>query len=134
MKLKLKKNLKVLFIVACGLICLSYVFYLIAKTYEKNLVAQLNDDWLSRTTLVADEDVPVIEWVEDSITSKGIDSFVCLDRNCDEIKYLVHTTWPILWNARYWWKSRLGGGIFIQTSKSSLRNIIVRKPIQVYIS
>jgi hypothetical protein len=94
------------------LLMLSYIPYKIAIEYEKGLTKDLNDNWLSRTRLVESNELPLIEWEEDSVTSKGFNSFTFLDETCVDIKYLVHTRWPLPISSYYWWKSRLGGDYF----------------------
>ncbi len=109
------------------LIITSYIVYLVAINYERYLTRQLNVDWLSRTSLLSPDEVPMIEWEEDSLSSNGIESFVLLDEDCDDIKYLVHTRWPLTIQSYYWWKSRLGDDYFFTNKQGGKPKYYVEK-------
>ena len=104
----------VLKLIAIGILIL--VFYRVSLSlayrgvvlYERSLSKSLNEEWLSRTSLLAPEDIPQVDWVEDSLTSKGFNSFLYLDKNCEEVRKLNHALWPINSSNYYWWKARLG--------------------------
>lgn len=120
-----KRHIKRIAAIGLTLVVLSLIPYWIAVFYQNRLTRQLNDDWLSRTSLLNSEEVPLITWVEDSVTSKGFNSFVLLDETCDDINYLVHTRWPLPIKSYYWWKSRLGGDYFFTNKRedSPLYNV-----------
>ncbi len=122
-----KKLLKVVLIIGCSLLFFSIAIYLVAVNYERSLIKDLNNEWLSKTTLVDSCDVPHIEWIEDAKTSHGFDSFVYLDEKCDDIKYLVFTRWPIPLSSYYWWKSRMGGEYFYTNTQKKDPEYLVER-------
>ncbi len=114
-KVKSRKRLKVLLISVSALILLLILpkaIYKAETLYERYATKKYNEFWLSRISLINDEDFPVIEWEEDTETSKGMKSFLLLDRNSEEVKNIVHTKWPLDFSMYYWWKSRFGGDYF----------------------
>ena len=127
MKFHSGKLFRRIIIAGLVLIALSYMVYLVAIKYERNLTSQLNEDWLNRTVLLSPEEVPSVEWKEDTVTSKGFNSFVLLDEDCDDINYLVHTHWPLSFKSYYWWKSRLGGEYFFTNTQNGQPKYRVEK-------
>lgn len=67
---------------------------------------KLSNEWLERIEHVKQKDIPVINWVEDTQRSYGLDSFYCLDQYSDDIRQLLHRSYDVVRNDKLWFISK----------------------------
>ena len=61
-------------------------------------------EWLTRVRRVDESELPNVEWVEDKVSSKGVESFYLLDNFADEVRPL--SDWPLQYNPKVWWDAK----------------------------
>lgn len=66
----------------------------------------LSKEWYERVTRITEEDMPQIEWEEDSISSQGVNSFYCLDQQSDDVRSLLMPEWNLPYDKSLWWNAR----------------------------
>lgn len=127
----------------CGLwpsLCLSIIFYLVLIPILKNglwqyLVVQQyinpltkrfvmwinlwhvrkkSKDWYKRITIIKGEDIPQVEWQEDTDSSRGIDSFYCLDQQADDVRSLLSKDWDLVHDKLAWPLAQYTGEYFFK--------------------
>ena len=74
--------------------------------YASKRAKRLTQLWLNRTAKC--EDIPMVEWEEDKQTSKGINSFYCLDQQSDDTRPLLMSEWNLQHDKTMWWRSQFG--------------------------
>lgn len=97
----------------------------VAKLMNKYTFYQsknLSEDWYSRVQEILGGQIPKIEWVEDSASSKGINSLWCLDQQADDVRPLLMKEWNLPYDKSVWWNSH-------QTGKCTFQPSIAPSPI-----
>ena len=85
------------------------IFRLFSK-WQYHKFRSLSSDWYNRIEVVSDcqegEEIPNIQWVEDTATSKGIDSLYCLDQQADEVRPLLIKDWGLPYDKTQWFMAK----------------------------
>jgi len=92
----------------------SYLYYLklitpnftdrVINHFMREKARRKSAEWLNRVRRVDESELPNVEWVEDNISSKGVESFYLLDNYADEVRPL--TDWPCLFDPKVWWDAK----------------------------
>ena len=92
----------------------SYVYYLKMTTprITSRVISRLmflkgrkdSHFWFSKIQRVNESEIPSLNWVEDSVTSKGLDSFYLLDNYADEVRPL--SDWSLPYDPKIWWDAK----------------------------
>ena len=98
----------------------------IADKYIEYHSKQLSNEWFNRVKQISEEEIPLVEWEEDSITSKGINSFYCLDQQSDDVRPLLIDEWKLPYDKQAWWNSHKSGEYLLapELSPSPIYNIV----------
>lgn len=98
----------------------------IADKYVEYHSKQLSNEWFNRVKQISEEEIPLVEWEEDSITSKGINSFYCLDQQSDDVRPLLIDEWKLPYDKQAWWNSHKSGEYLLapELSPSPIYNIV----------
>lgn len=88
----------------------------VRRIYDK----KLSKEWFERIVKIDEAELPSIEWVEDSLTSKSLDSFYCLDQQSDDIRPMLQADWNLPCNKDAWWNARRNGKYFFTPALSPL--------------
>lgn len=74
---------------------------ILQSTYLALRVKSLSEEWFEKVSYLDVEDIPDIEWKEDSTTAEGLNSFFCLDEFADEVRGIIS-------NDLKWYKTHFG--------------------------
>lgn len=85
----------------------------IANKYVEYHSKRLSKEWFDRVKQISEEVIPAIEWEEDTITSKGTNSFYCLDQQSDDVRPLLMEGWNLPYDKQVWWNSHNSGEYFL---------------------
>ena len=75
-------------------------------------------EWYNRVVKIAEDDFPSIDWVEDTVSSKGINSFYCLDQQSDDVRPLLMKDWNLPCDKTLWWRAIQTGDYLFEPDKS----------------
>lgn len=78
----------------------------------------LSKEWFERIERIEEKDLPSIDWVEDSVSSQGINSFYCLDQQSDDVRSLLMKDWNLPYDKTLWWKAMQTGEYLFAPDKS----------------
>lgn len=73
--------------------------------YQQRQASKLSEEWYNRVRVVAEAEIPRIEWEEDSTSSQGIHSFYCLDQQSDDCRPLLMKEWNLPYDKTLWWNA-----------------------------
>ena len=77
--------------------------------YQYKYVQSLSKKWYDRVIRLEEKDIPKIEWEEDTVSSRGINSFYCLDQQSDDVRSLLMKDWNLPYDKTLWWNARQTG-------------------------
>jgi hypothetical protein len=80
---------------------------------------KLSKEWFERIIKIDETEIPIVDWVEDSLTSKNLDSFYCLDQQSEDIS-MLQKAWNLPCNKGTWWNVRRDGKYFFTPDKAPL--------------
>lgn len=70
--------------------------------FHEHRAKALSVEWYDRTEILNDKDIPHINWQEDTISTKGMNSFYCLDQKSDDIRPLLISDWDLPRDKEAW--------------------------------
>lgn len=74
--------------------------------------------WYERIKIISENDIPKIKWIEDTISSKGINSFYSLDQQSDDVRPLLMKEWNLPFDKTSWWNAMQTGKYLFAPDKS----------------
>lgn len=77
-------------------------------------VRKMSRDWYRRTTIIDEKDFPQVNWQEDTDSSRGIDSFYCLDQQADDVRSLLSKDWDLQHDKLAWPLAQYTGEYFFK--------------------
>ena len=103
-----------------------YYFKLITPNFTNRVINHFmrekakkeSAEWLTRVRRVDESELPNVEWVEDAVSSKGVDSFYLLDNYADEVRPL--SDWPLQYNPKLWWDAKFSNEYIFTPEKQPL--------------
>lgn len=69
----------------------------------------LSQSWYERVERIYEKDIPHIIWQEDTVSSKGINSFYCLDQQSYDVRALLMPEWNLSYDRLAWWNAQKTG-------------------------
>lgn len=75
-----------------------------------------SSDWFNRIEIVPEREVPILRWVENTSTSKGINSLYCLDQQADEVRPLLRKDWGLPYDKTQWPMAQITGSCYFNPS------------------
>lgn len=80
----------------------------------------LSKDWYERIIRLNENDIPKIKWEEDTLSSRGINSFYCLDQQADDVRPLLMKEWGLPYDKSLWKNAMFTGEYLFAPEKASL--------------
>lgn len=65
----------------------------IIDSYVTHQEKSLSAEWLERVSLLTENEVPIVKWMEDTTTSKGMKSFYVLDEFASDVRPILFAPW-----------------------------------------
>lgn len=93
----------------------------VMNKYTYHQAKQLSEEWYNRIETIRGQ-IPEVEWVEDTVTSKGINSLWCLDQQADDVRPLLMKERNLPYDKTLWWNSH-------HTGEYSFNPAIAAQPI-----
>lgn len=81
----------------------------IVNYYLAKEAQSLSKKWYDRVVRLNEDDIPHLEWEEDTLSSNGINSFYCLDQQSDDVRSLLMKEWNLPYDKSLWWEARQTG-------------------------
>lgn len=82
---------------------------MVMNKYTYHQAKQLSEEWYNRIETIRGGQIPEVEWVEDTVTFKGINSLWCLDQQADDVRPLLMKEWNLPYDKTLWWNCHYTG-------------------------